>query len=117
MHDAVRIAFTTDQREGVGTTFQYDTRIGPLRTRDLMTTTEWVEGAAMEVWHEGWITGEGRFTLSRVGQSTRFQWRETLHFLWWLSGSFGSAVAAPVLGFVWRRNLDLLGRRLGGYVQ
>jgi len=114
MHDAVRIDFLTDQHHGVGTEFHCDTRIGPFRTRDLMTITEWVDGATMGVRHEGLITGEGHFVLSGDGESTRVQWREALHFPWWLGGRFGSTVGKPVLNFVWRRNLETLGRRLSG---
>ena len=114
MHDAVRIDFVTDQHDGVGTKFYCDTRVGPLRTRDLMIITEWVVDVAMGVRHEGLITGEGRFQLTRVGTSTKFQWRESLYFPWWLGGVLGSTIARPVLQLVWRRNLALLGRRLSG---
>jgi len=114
MHDAVRIDFVTNQRDGVGTEFHCATRIEPFRTRDLMTITEWIDGATMGVRHQGLITGEGRFVLSRVEGATRVEWREVLHFPWWLGGTIGATIAKPVLRFVWRRNLELLVRRLSG---
>jgi len=34
MEDAVAIRFTSEQTEGVGTAFQTDTKVGPLRLSD-----------------------------------------------------------------------------------
>jgi len=111
MHDAVRIDFLTDQHDGVGTEFHCDTRVGPFRTRDLMTITEWAENAVMGVTHSGVVTGEGRFTLTGVGTSTTLTWRERLHFPWWLGSPIGALVASPVLRALWMRNLHQLGGR------
>ncbi|HZQ85914.1 MAG TPA: SRPBCC family protein [Acidimicrobiales bacterium] len=111
MRDAVSIAFTSEQAEGVGTAFTCLTRVGPFRTSDRMVVTQWAEGAAMGIRHEGAVTGQGRFTLEPDGDGTRFTWAEELRFPWWMGGALGATVAAPVLKLVWRRNLrDLKGR-------
>jgi hypothetical protein len=113
MADAVAIDFLTEQRRGVGTSFRCATRFGPLRTNDLMTITEWVEGSTMGVRHQGAVSGSGRFTL--VGDEdggTVVTWAEDLTFPWWMGGALGAAVAHPIFRWVWRRNLEQLRRRL-----
>jgi hypothetical protein len=105
MHDAVAIRFTGPLRRGVGTTFECDTKIGPLRTTDRMEITEWVDGEIMGVRHVGAVTGTGRFTLRPSGAGTEFAWEERLTFPWWMGGPIGGALGAPVLRWVWRRNL------------
>lgn len=113
MADAAAIRFTGDRRAGVGTTFECETRIGPLRTTDLMEVTEWRERRAMGVRHVGLFTGTGRFLLRRARRGrTRLTWDEDLRFPWWLGGPMGAVVAAPVLRAVWRGNL----RRLAALV-
>ena len=114
MRDAERITFVTEQRRGVGTTFDCLTRVGPFRTTDRMTVTEWAPGRAMGIEHRGVVTGSGRFTLRRRPRGrTRFTWAEELHFPWWMGGAAGALAAKPVLRAVWRRNL----RRLEGLVE
>lgn len=111
MEDAVAIRFTSPQREGVGTTFDCDTRVGPFRLVDRMEVTEWRDAKVMGIRHVGVVTGTGRFTLRRAGaRSTRFTWTERLRFPWWLGGPAGALVASPVLAAVWRRNLRNLRR-------
>ena len=113
MADGAAIRFTGDRRAGVGTTFECETRIGPLRTTDLMEVTEWRERRAMGVRHVGLFTGTGRFLLRRSPRGrTRLTWDEDLRFPWWLGGPVGAVVAAPVLRAVWRGNL----RRLAALV-
>ena len=115
MADAVAIDFLTDQRRGVGTSFRCATRFGPLRTNDLMTITEWIEGSTMGVTHQGAVSGSGRFTLVDDGQGgTTGTWAEDLTFPWWMGGALGAAVAHPIFRWVWRRNLEQLRRRLSG---
>jgi hypothetical protein len=114
MADAVSITFTSAQRGGVGTSFDCLTRIGPLRTTDRMTVTEWTPECAMGIEHRGFVTGRGRFTLRRRPRGkTRFTWTESLTFPWWMGGAAGAIAAKPVLRAVWRRNL----RRLKGLVE
>ena len=113
MRDATEIRFISPQRSGVGTTFDCETRVGPLRTTDRMTITEWSPGRAMGVDHIGVIRGRGRFTLRRGRRgTTRFAWEERLLFPWWLGGPLGALVAKPVLTAVWRRSLGDLKARI-----
>lgn len=106
MHDAVAIRYTSARCEGVGTTFDCDTKVGPFRLTDRMEVTEWSEGRAMGIRHVGLVQGSGRFTVRRSARGrTRFTWDERLHFPWWMGGGPGSVVAAPVLRRIWRRNL------------
>ena len=109
MADAEAIRFTSASRQGPGTTFECDTKVGPLRLTDEMAITDWVPGEVMGVRHEGVVTGVGRFTLEPVsGDRTRFSWREELTFPWWMAGRVGAAVGAPVLERIWRANLARL---------
>ena len=110
MSDALRIDFHTDQRDGVGTSFDCLTAIGPLRTRDVMTITRWVDDETIGVTHSGIFTGHGEFRLRSVGDATRMTWHEDLRFPWWLAGPAGAWVARPILRRVWRRNLSNLAR-------
>lgn len=111
MADAVSIRFAGDQRSGVGTAFECETRVGPLRTLDRMVVTEWREGRAMGVEHRGLVTGTGRFELDgRAGHRTVLTWDETLRFPWWLGGAAGGWVGGRVLARVWRGNLGRFAR-------
>jgi hypothetical protein len=105
MSDAVRIDFVGEQREGVGTSFDCVTKVGPIVLTDKMTITSWIENAAMGVEHRGLIRGQGSFTLSPRGVGTLIAWREELFFPWWMGGSVGALVASPVLAALWRKNL------------
>lgn len=114
MADARRIDFLGDVRRGVGTRITVETRFGPLRTTDVMEFTEWTEPVAMAVSHQGMFTGTGRFELVNESGGTRFSWTEDIRFPWYLGGPIGAAVARPVLGWVWRRNLDRFAARFSG---
>jgi hypothetical protein len=106
MEDAVAIRLTSRRRRGTGTTFECDTKVGPLRLMDQMTITEWRPRRSMGVSHIGLVAGTGRFGLRRRrGGRTRFSWDERLSFPWFLGGPVGAAVAAPILKRIWRRNL------------
>jgi hypothetical protein len=109
MQDAVAIRFASEQTAGVGTRFECDTKVGPIRLTDHMEITEWVEGEAMGVRHVGVVTGSGRFTLRPVGaHHTEFAWEERLTFPWWLAGPVGARAGAPVLRRIWTHNLRAL---------
>jgi len=111
MSDAVEIRFTSGRRRGIGTTFDCVTRVGPFRTVDKMTVTEWSPGRAMGIEHRGAVTGRGRFELrSRPRGRTRFAWREELVFPWWFGGPVGALLAKPVVRRIWKRNLANLAR-------
>jgi len=115
MADAAAIRFTGDRHQGVGTTFDCVTRVGPLRTVDRMTVTSWVEGREIGVRHEGLVTGEGRFTLRRRwrgrGDRTVVSWSERLRFPWYIGGPVTAVLAKPILRRIWRGNLRRLAAR------
>ena len=106
MEDAVEIRFTTARTSGVGTTFDCETRVGPIELTDHMEVTDWVEGEAIGVRHTGLVTGTGRFTLARTPDGrTVFSWDETLELPWWVGGPVGAVPIAWVLRRIWARNL------------
>lgn len=115
MADAEAIRFTSGTTSGVGTTFECDTRVGPLRLTDLMEITRWDAGRAMGVRHVGLVTGEGTFTLAPAGarrfrrrSATRFEWSERLVFPWWMGGPVGGIVGGRIMRLIWKRNLRRL---------
>lgn len=111
MADAVSITFTSAEHRGEGVQFNCVTRIGPIRTTDRMTITQWTPRRAMGIKHQGVVTGWGRFGLSRrKGNVTRFTWTERLKFPWWMGGRIGALAAKPILRAVWHRNLETLKR-------
>jgi carbon monoxide dehydrogenase subunit G len=113
MADAVAIRFTGDRRRGVGTSFTCETRIGPLRTLDVMEVTDWEEDRLIGVRHAGVVTGTGRFLLRpEPGGRSRVVWEEDLRFPWWLGGPVGATLGRPVLRWVWRGNLRRLAERV-----
>jgi hypothetical protein len=105
MNDAVALTFVNGQREGVGTSFHCKTKIGPFVTNDVMTITRWESEAAMGVEHKGLIKGEGVFFLHGEDEQTTLVWQEALRFPWYVGGPLAAFVAAPILRFIWRRNL------------
>ena len=114
MEDARAIRFRGAKRQGVGTTFECDTKVGPFGLTDIMEITAWEPRQKMGVRHVGLVTGEGAFTQRPAkGNRTKFTWRERLVFPWWLGGPIGAAVGSEVLRLVWRRNL----RNLKGIVE
>jgi uncharacterized protein YndB with AHSA1/START domain len=109
MADAESITFLSDRRSGVGTKMKVATRVGPLRTTDIMQVTEWEESSRIGVRHTGLVTGEGAFVLTPIeSDATRFTWRERLTFPWYLGGSITALCAAPILRLIWKRNLERL---------
>ena len=120
MHDAVAIRFTSRKQSGVGTTFECDTKVGPLRLTDVMEITSWRPRRQMGVRHRGAVSGKGAFTIRarRRGRHrppvTRFTWTEQLRFPWYFGGPFGALAASPVLRWIWRRNLRNLRRLVEG---
>ena len=113
MDDAVAIRLISRRHRGVGTTFECDTKVGPLRLTDRMEITEWKPRRSMGVSHVGLVSGAGRFTLRRRrGGRTRFGWDERLSFPWFLGGPVGATAAAPILKRIWRRNLANLKARV-----
>jgi len=106
MRDATEIRFVGDQRRGVGTEFECDTKVGPIRLTDRMTITAWEDDRRMAVHHRGAVSGTGEFTLEDGPEATTvLHWREQLAFPWWLAGRVGATIARPVLAALWRTNL------------
>jgi hypothetical protein len=115
MEDAVEIRFTSARHAGVGTTFDCDTKIGPIRLTDKMEITRWRPRRTMGVRHVGLVAGSGAFTLRRTRDGrTRFTWKERLRFPWWMGGPFGAVFGGEVLRLVWKRNLRNLRRQIEG---
>jgi hypothetical protein len=115
MTDAEAIRITSEQRTGVGTTFECDTAVGPFRLTDLMEITAWEPGAAMGVRHVGLVSGEGVFTITEEhGGRSRFTWRERLVFPWWMGGSVGGLIGGRIMKRIWRGNLRTLKARVEG---
>ena len=114
MADAAAIRFQSDQRQGVGTAFETDTKVGPFRLTDHMVITEWEPAQVMGIRHTGVVTGTGRFILEEApgapGQ-TQFTWEENLKFPLWMGGGLGGIAGGAVLKSIWQRNLDNLRRR------
>jgi carbon monoxide dehydrogenase subunit G len=112
MADAYAIEFRTEQTEGPGTVIDVETRVGPLRTHDLIEVVAWDPPARIGVRHTGLFTGSGEFLLERAGSNaTRFTWREDIRFPWYFAGPIGAWAAAPVLRAIWKRNLRRLADR------
>ena len=112
MHDAESIWFTSEHREGVGTTFDCETKVGPIKLADRMEITEWADEKVMGVRHSGVVVGEGAFTLSELpGDRTLFRWAEELTFPWFLGGPVGEVAGSFVLKAIWKRNLSILAKR------
>lgn len=113
MKDAHSLVFLTEQRTGVGTRMAVETRVGPLRTRDVMEVVGWEEGRSIDVVHQGNVVGWGRFELTPNDGATTVTWGERLKFPWWLGGAVGAWLARPALTRLWRGNL----KRLEGMVR
>ena len=113
MADAIAIRFLSDRTSGVGTKFECDTKVGPMRLTDVMEITEWKPRKAMGVRHVGLVTGDGVFTLKRARRGrTRFEWNERLIFPWWMGGPVGGVVGGRILKRIWRKNLRMLKARI-----
>lgn len=112
MHDAESIWFTSEQRQGVGATFDVETKVGPIRLTDVMEITQWTDEKVMGVRHSGVVMGEGAFTLSELpGDRTMFRWAEELTFPWFLGGPVGELFGSFILKAIWKRNLEILQSR------
>lgn len=112
MQDAEAIRFLSESTSGIGTRFECDTVVGPLKLTDVMEITEWEEGRSMGVHHQGLVGGTGLFTLRPSGSTTVFSWVEQLEFPWYFAGPLGAAVARPILKAIWKGNLRRLKQRI-----
>ena len=112
MADAESIELLSDQRRGVGTRMKVASKLGPLRTSDVMEVVRWEENSLIGVRHVGLVTGIGEFAISPVAGGTRFTWTEDLRLPWRLGGPIGAYLAKPVLRALWRGNLTRLKKRV-----
>jgi len=106
MGDVGSLSFVGDQRHGLGTRLQVETRVGPMRVTDEMVVTVWDPPHRMRIEHLGIVKGTGEFILSPIGGATRFTWIEDLRFPWRLGGAFTAIASRPILASIWRRNLS-----------
>lgn len=114
MADAAEIEFLGESRSGLGTRMRVDTRVGPLRTSDVMEFITWDPPHRMGIRHEGIVSGVGEFRLEDLdGSSTLFVWEERLTFPWYLGGAPAAFAARPILTKIWEHNLGRLARRFG----
>ncbi len=111
MADAESIEFQTEHRTGNGVVMRVLTKVGPIRTADIIRVVSWDPPHSIGVIHEGLVTGRGEFRLDTIDDGTRFTWEEQLRLPWFLGGPLGSVVARPILAWVWRRNLRRLAKR------
>lgn len=113
MRDATEIRFVGEARRGAGTTFECDTRVGPLTTTDVMEITAWEPNERMAVEHRGAVSGSGEFTLHPVGDGrTEIRWSEDLRFPWYFGGPAGARGSRPILRRLWQGNLERLAERI-----
>ena len=105
MNDAVSITFTSPTTEGVGTQFSCLTKVGPLKTTDIMTITQWQENKVMGVEHVGLVKGTGTFHIEPHGEGSTITWKESLSFPLFFLGSLGALAATPLLTYIWKKNL------------
>lgn len=112
MLDAEEIRFLTEQKQGIGTRFECDTKVGPIKMTDVMEITDWTPSKSMGVRHQGIVGGTGIFTLRASGSTTVFSWVEELDFPWYVGGPLGATVARPVLRSIWKGNLRRLKERI-----
>lgn len=89
-----------------------ETRVGPLRTLDVIEVTGWDEGHSIEVVHHGLVKGRGTLSATAQGEQTLLSWEEDLSFPWWLGGVIAAWIARPALTALWRGNLDRLEQSL-----
>lgn len=111
--DVREIQFTSPEHRGLGTTYDCDTQLGPIRTRIPMTVVEWRERKAVSVSYQGQLSGRGRISLHRRRrQRTKVTWSARIRLPWFLGGPVGAIAAAQLLRVVWTRNLTNLAREL-----
>lgn len=112
MKDAVSVVFTSEQRMGVGTTMEVATRVGPVRTMDVLEVIGWTEGQSIEITHKGLVKGTGTLSVSPRESGSLVSWEEELRFPWYAGGRVTYWFARPILSRIWAGNLERLARRV-----
>lgn len=113
MTDAESVSFVDGQTSGVGTTMDVLTRVGPFTAIDRIVVESWNPPTTIGVSHRGLVSGTGAFRLSETHMGTRFEWKEDLHFPWYLGGAITAVAAKPILRRIWRSNLARFKASLG----
>jgi len=106
MQDAAKIDFLSLNESGIDTKMKVLTKVGPFSLNDIITVTKWEEMNSIGVVHEGIVTGEGAFYLSKNDDnSTKFEWIEELKAPYYLGGPIAEFFGGFVLKFIWKKNL------------
>jgi uncharacterized membrane protein len=110
MRDALSIEMLTEGPLGVGSRMKVPTKIGMLRTTDVMEVTEFDPPHRWTVVHCGWVVGEGTFTLrdGDGGRATVVEWRERLAAPLGTLGRWGMTLLRPVLRRQFQADLSRL---------
>ena len=109
MQDAESIEFLSNIKQGVGTKILVLTKVGPIKLKDIMTFTKWIEEVEIEVEHKGIVTGKGSFLLESIdSKRTKFSWNETLKFPIILGGIVGEIFGSYILKIIWKKNIQNL---------
>src|SRR5210317_2452406 len=66
MQDAAKIDFLSENEDGIDTKMKVLTKVGPFSLNDIITVTKWEEMKSIGVVHEGIVTGEGAFYLTKM---------------------------------------------------
>ena len=118
IQDTEEIRFLTDRHSGVGTRFECKTFVGPFRMANVIEITNWKHTQAIEVHHQGIVSGTGEFRLRASGSNTILSWVEQLTFPWYFAGPLGAMAARPILKSLWKGNLRRLKTRIeSGYAK
>ena len=109
MQDAAKIDFLSENKFGMDTKMKVLTKVGPFSLNDIITVTSWDEMKSIGVVHEGIVTGEGAFYLSKNTEaSTNFDWIEILKAPFYLGGPIAELFGGIVLKAIWKKNLNNL---------
>ena len=112
MRDARSLDFVGEQRRGAGTRMRVTTRVGPLRTVDVMEVVGWDEGTSIDVAHQGLVRGRGSLSVRGNDAGVAVTWVEDLTFPWWLGAGLTAWLVRPFFAAIWRGNLERLERWL-----
>jgi len=106
MQDAAKIDFLSENEYGIDTKMKVLTKVGPFSLNDIITVTKWEEMKSLGVVHEGIVTGEGAFYLTKNDDnSTKFEWIEDLKAPYYLGGPIAEFFGGFVLKIIWKKNL------------
>ncbi len=109
MKDAIEIRVKQRSEEVVGTVFETLTKVGPLKTIDVMEVVGVIENKMIEIEHQGLIGGRGFFEVHDfTSGNCLFYWIEELTFPWHLGGPVTEQLAGVVLRQIFQRDLNNL---------